>query len=168
MVRERRRRLRWLAPAVGIFLVLVFAFTRELLGVFRPEFVDEGVAAVRLLAVASAFTMLFALAPTYLKYQRHNHATFATMACAAAVQMLLLLLLVPRLKATGAAAAFAASACGMYGVFALMAHRELVRLRVAGGGEVRPGWRGPPGSGQRVRSSDAPGTRRPTGRPSSG
>jgi len=105
--------------------VIAFAFTHELLALFRPEFVSEGVVPLRLLAVATAFSVLFALAPTYLKYRRRNRATYATVACAAAAQGMLLLLLVPRLGATGAAIAYAMSMCGMYGAFAWMAHREL-------------------------------------------
>jgi O-antigen/teichoic acid export membrane protein len=125
----RRARLRWLGPAVAVFLVIVFVFTRELLAFFRPDFVEEGFVPLRLLAAATAFTMLFALAPTYLKFRRHNRATFATVACGAIVQVLLLLLLVPKFGATGAAAAYAVSMVGSYGAFALMARRELLRLR---------------------------------------
>ncbi len=80
------------------------------------------------LAVATAFTVLFALAPTYLKYRRRNRATYVTVACAAAPQGILLLL-VPRLGATGAAIAYAVSMCGMYGAFVWMAHHELALLK---------------------------------------
>jgi O-antigen/teichoic acid export membrane protein len=102
------------------------------LGFFRPEFVDEGIAALQLLAVASATSMLFALAPTYLKYMRHNRATLGIVAGSAAIQVFLLVLLVPRFAATGAAFAYTVSTCGMYWVFARMAHRELVLLRAGG------------------------------------
>ncbi len=125
----RRQRLQWLLPAMAVFVFIAFAFSREVLMFFRPEFVDEGVAALRLLAVATAFTVLFALAPTYLKYMRHNRTTLRTVATAAATQILLLVLLVPRFGATGAAGAYAVSMCGMYAFFSRMAHRELIRLR---------------------------------------
>jgi O-antigen/teichoic acid export membrane protein len=125
----RSERLRWLLPALAVFLVIAFAFTHELLALFRPEFVNEGVLPLRLLAVATAFSVLFALAPTYLKYRRRNRATYVTVACAAAAQGMLLLLLVPRLGATGAAIAYAVSMCGMYGAFAWMALRELALLK---------------------------------------
>ena len=125
----RRERLRWLLPALVMFLAVAFAFTHELLALFRPEFVNEGVVPLRLLAVATAFSVLFALAPTYLKYRRRNRATYVTVACAAAAQGMLLLLLVPRLGATGAAIAYAVSMCGMYGAFAWMALRELALLK---------------------------------------
>jgi|GEM_PF-2938396 len=108
---------------------VTFAFTRELLMLFRPEFVNEGVVPLRLLAVATAFSVLFALAPTYLKYRQRDRATYVTVACAAVAQGILLLLLVPRLGATGAAIAYTISMCGMYGVFALMANRELALLK---------------------------------------
>jgi len=125
----RSERLRWLLPALAVFLVIAFALTHELLALFRPEFVKEGVAPLRILAAATAFSVLFALAPTYLKYRRRNRTTYLTVACAAAAQGMLLLLLVPRLGATGAAIAYAISMSGMYGVFALMAHRELALLK---------------------------------------
>ena len=127
----RRERLRWLGPALAAFLVVAFAFTRELLGLFRPEFVEEGVAPLRLLAVTTAVTALLSLAPTYMKYRRQNRVTFVTVGCAAAGQLLLLLLLVPELGANGAAIAYAVCMCGMYGTLALLAHRELKRLRAA-------------------------------------
>jgi O-antigen/teichoic acid export membrane protein len=117
-----------LAAAVAAFLAIAFVFTRELLSLFRPEFVEASVVPLRVLAAATAFSVLFALAPTLLKYRRHNRATYATVACAAAAQALLLFLLVPRLGATGAAIAYAVSMCGMYGACAWMAHRELARL----------------------------------------
>jgi len=125
----RSERLRWLLPALVMFLAVAFAFTRDLLALFRPEFAEEGVVPLRVLAVATAFTVLFALAPTYLKYRRRNRATYVTVACAAAAQGILLLLLVPRLGATGAAIAYAVSMCGMYGAFAWMAHHELALLK---------------------------------------
>jgi len=125
----RRERLRWLLPVVMLFLVLVFGFGREILGIFRPEFVDEGVTALQLLAVTTAASMLFALAPTYLKYVGHNRFTLGIVVGTAAIQVFLLALLVPRFAASGAALAYAVSTCGMYLVFARMAHSELVLLR---------------------------------------
>jgi len=125
----RSERLRWLLPALAAFLVIAFAFTHELLALFRSEFMNEGVAPLRILAAATAFSVLFALAPTYLKYRRRNRTTYLTVACAAAAQGILLLLLVPRLGATGAAIAYAVSMCGMYGAFAWMAYRELALLK---------------------------------------
>lgn len=129
MLKLRRERLRWLLPVVALFLALVFGFGRKILGVFRPEFADEGVAALQLLAVATATSMLFALAPTYLKYVGHNRFTLGIVVGTAAIQVFLLALLVPRFAASGAALAYAVSTCGMYLVFARMAHSELVLLR---------------------------------------
>jgi O-antigen/teichoic acid export membrane protein len=134
ILRLRRERLRWLLPAVAVFLALVFGFGREILALFRPEFVDEGVAALRILATAAAFTVLFSLAPTYLKYVQRNRLVLGTASGAAAAQLVLLVLLVPRFGATGAAIAYAVSICGMYGVFWRVAVREVVRLRAHHGG----------------------------------
>jgi O-antigen/teichoic acid export membrane protein len=121
----RRQRLWWLAPVIAVFILAAFIWTRPLLALFRPEFVADGTAPLRILAVATAVSMLFALSPTYLKFSRRNRATFVTVACGAAAQVLLLLLLVPRFGATGAAIAYAVSTIGMYGAFALMAHQAI-------------------------------------------
>jgi O-antigen/teichoic acid export membrane protein len=128
----RRERLRWLLPVMVIFLAIVFYFGREILGFFRPEFVEEGLLALYLLSVTTAITVLFSLAPTYMKYQGHNRAMQRIVVGAAAVQAILLALLVPSYAATGAALAYTISMCGMYLAFSLMAHRELVVLKSGG------------------------------------
>ena len=121
----RRDRLKWLLPALCVFLIMVTTYPRELLRLFRPEFVEDGVNPLRLLAFAVVFCVLFALAPTYLKYRQRDRAMYTIVACSAVAQGLLLMLLVPRYGAMGAATAYAASMCGMYGAFAWMAQREL-------------------------------------------
>ena len=125
----RRERLRWFLPAVVVFLVLSFAFTRELLALFRPEFANVGVMPLRVLAVSTAFTVLLSLAPTYLKFRQRNRATYTAVGIAAAAQGVLLMWLVPAHGATGAALAYAISMCGMYAAFAWMAHRELQQFK---------------------------------------
>ncbi len=128
----RRERLRWLLPVMAIFLATIFFFGREVLGFFRPEFVKEGLTALHVLAVATVITVLFSLAPTYLKYTGHNRIIRRTMLGAAAIQVVLLVLLVPQFAATGAAVAYTISMCGMYVVFSWMAHRELAKLKSGG------------------------------------
>ena len=86
----RRERLRWLVPAMAIFLTAVFFFGGEILGFFRPEFVNEGLTALHLLAVATVITVLFSLAPTYLKYMGHNRAMLRTVVGAAVLQIIML------------------------------------------------------------------------------
>lgn len=125
----RRKRLQWIAMPITVYLVGVFVFADELLALFRPEFVAEGVVALRILSVAVAFTMLFALAPTYLKFRRQNHTLYQSVAVAAVVQGVLLVLLVPRLGAAGAAVAYAMSMGGLYGHMARLAHRELKSMQ---------------------------------------
>lgn len=129
VLKLRRERLRWLLPAMALFLATVFGFGREILGFFRPEFVDEGIIALYLLAGTTAIAVLFSLAPTYLKYMGHNRTILKTMVGAAVIQVLLLGLLVPRFAATGGALAYTVSMCGMFWIFARMAHRELVQLK---------------------------------------
>lgn len=125
----RHQRLGWLAAPIGLYLLGVLLFAPQILGFFRPEFAQEGATALRLLAVSVAIMMLFALAPTYLKFRRRNGWIFRAVGVAAAVQLVLLWLLVPRLGATGAALAYAASMGGMYGALAWLAHRELLALQ---------------------------------------
>jgi hypothetical protein len=129
MLDLRRERFRWLLPAVAAFLVAIFGFGREILTLFRPEFVEEGIGPLRILAISVTFTAVFSLSPTYLKYQRRNRLVLGTVAGAAAGQLVLLALLVPGYGATGAAVAYAISMCAMYGVFSRVASREVVRLR---------------------------------------
>jgi O-antigen/teichoic acid export membrane protein len=125
----RRERLLWLAPVMALFLVIVLSYGSEILGFFRPEFVDEGLTALRIFAVSTVITALFALAPTYLKYAGNNRAMLRIVVGAAALQVILLVILVPRFAATGAALAYALSMSGMYLVFSRMAYRELVMLQ---------------------------------------
>lgn len=124
----RRKRLRWLLPLVAAFVLASFVFTDEILALFRAEFVAEGALALRLLALATAFTVLFALAPTYLKYRGRNRATYVAVACTAVLQLLLLLLLVPRWGTSGAAIAHAFSMSALYAALAWMARCELLLL----------------------------------------
>ena len=127
----RRQRLLWLGPLVAVFLLATFGFPGRVLGLFRPEFAQEGAVALRILAVTTAFTVLFSLAPTYLKFQKRDHTTYAVVGGAAACQLVLLVALAPAYGATGAAAAYGVSMCGMYGVFALLAYREVAALKNA-------------------------------------
>ncbi len=127
----RRRRLLWLAPLIAVFLLATVGFPGRVLGLFRPEFAQEGGAALRILAMTTAFTVLFSLAPTYLKYQKRDHITYAVVGGTAACQLVLLVTLAPAYGATGAAAAYGVSMCGMYGVFALLAYREVAALKNA-------------------------------------
>lgn len=127
----RRRRLVWLAPAIAVFLLATLGFPGQVLGLFRPEFAREGELALRILAVTTAFTVLFSLAPTYLKFQKRDHITYAVVGGAAGCQVVLLLALAPAYGATGAAVAYGVSMCGMYGIFALLAYREVAALKEA-------------------------------------
>ena len=78
-----------------------------------------------LISAATAFTIIFALSPTYLKYRQRRAVLLGTMLAASACQLVLLVVLVPGLGATGAAIAFGLSIGGMYGVFAVIAWRDL-------------------------------------------
>lgn len=130
LYKVRRERLRWLLPTMALFLAAIFGFGREILGLFRPEFVEEGITALYLLAITAAISVLFSLAPTYLKYRKLNRSITKIVAGTAVLQLILLLLLVPRYAATGAAIAYAVSMCGMYGIFSQLARRELAQLKV--------------------------------------
>lgn len=123
--RYRRQRLLWLVPVLVVFLLGAFLFTDDLLRLFRPQFVEEGRAAFRVLALSTAATVWLGVAPTYLKYQRHHRITFAVLTACAVIQLLLLVILVPGLEASGAAIAYMVSMMGMYGFLALYALRQL-------------------------------------------
>jgi len=125
----RRERQRWLLPAIAVFLATVFCFGSEILGFFRPEFVVEGLTALKILAVSTAISVLFELAPTYLKYMGRRRTTRIMVIAAAFVQIVLLIILVPRFAATGAAIAYAVSMSGMYIVSSWLARRELIALQ---------------------------------------
>jgi O-antigen/teichoic acid export membrane protein len=125
----RARRLRWLLPVLAAFLVAALSFAPQILGLFRPEFVAEGVLPLRLLAIAAVVSISFSLAPTYLKYRGRDRVTFAAVAAGAVLQIVLLATLIPAYGAAGAAAAYAAAAVLMYATLALIAQRELKRLR---------------------------------------
>ncbi|WP_237067207.1 lipopolysaccharide biosynthesis protein [Microbulbifer guangxiensis] len=127
--RYRRVRLQWLVPTLALFLAVVFLFADPLMELFRPEFATEGGVAFRLLSVTIAATVLFGLAPTYLKYRGHNLLTFSTLVICALLQLVLLWWLVPRFEATGAAIAYMLSMLLMYGFLAVLAHYDLEGLR---------------------------------------
>jgi len=121
----RRKRLVWLVPAVAVFLFVTIVFASEVMSIFGPGFVEDGATPLRLISAATAFTIIFALSPTYLKYRQRRAVLLGTMLAASACQLVLLVVLVPGLGATGAAIAFGLSIGGMYGVFAVIAWRDL-------------------------------------------
>jgi O-antigen/teichoic acid export membrane protein len=132
VLRLRRERLQWLLPAIAVFLATVFFFGHQILGFFRPEFVTEGLTALRLFAVATSISVLSSLAPTFLKYTRRNRSMLRIVIGAALSQVILLVIFVPRFAATGAAFAYAVSMCGMYLASTWMVRRELAKLRPGG------------------------------------
>lgn len=129
MLDVRRERLLWLLPCTVIFLIAIFGFGREILHVFRPEFVEEGILALYILSISTVVSLLFSLAPTYLKFRDHSRAILKVVAGAAGLNVVLNLLLVPEYAAAGAATAYAVSMCGMYFIFSRMANQELIRLK---------------------------------------
>ncbi|MGS4945120.1 lipopolysaccharide biosynthesis protein [Meridianimarinicoccus sp. RP-17] len=129
-----RRRRRWLLPCLVAVLAAICAFSRPILTVFRPEFVEDGLWPLRIFAAAAAFTMYFGFAPTVLKYSRRNVPLFATLAVTAAIQIVLLVLLVPPLGATDAALGYGLSAVLMYGVLAIRTRAEIRALRPVAAG----------------------------------
>lgn len=128
--RLRIQRLQWMLPALGLFLIIALTFTREILGLFHPDFVSEGTPAFRILAITTCATVLMGVAPIYLKHQKQNRIIFPALALAALAQIVLLLFLVPTLEATGAAIAYMISMVGLYGYFSVVSHR-LVRAAEA-------------------------------------
>lgn len=129
LLRARAQRLRWLLPTVLALMAVALLFPRTILMPYGPLFAEEGAAPLRILALSTGFTVLFAMAPTYLKLRKLNHFTYAIVAAAAVAQILLLWALVPRFGATGAAIAHALSMGGLYSAFALIGWREVNALK---------------------------------------
>lgn len=123
-----RARRGWLTPAISVFLLVTVVFAERLLGLFGAAFVTEGTMPLRILAFTAAFTMLFALAPAYMKFTGQRDIIFRTLFVAVVAQMLLLAILVPRFGATGAAFSYALSMIGLYGTFAVLTRRGISRL----------------------------------------
>jgi O-antigen/teichoic acid export membrane protein len=126
----RKARLRWLLPAIAAMLLISLVFPDQLVGIFGLQHSDEAVASLRILALASSFTMTFSLAPTYIKFNRDRRLLLVAVTVAVAVQSLLLIVLAPPLGATGAALAHSLVIAAMYGAFALVAWRDLLKRRV--------------------------------------
>lgn len=120
----KRSRLRWLVVPLALYLAVVLVFARDILAFFRPEFVEGGVAPLRLLAVCTALTTLLSMEPTYFKHRRRNRVLFGHVAAAVVVQFVLLWLMIPHLGATGAAIAYGAAATVLYAGLAWRAHRD--------------------------------------------
>jgi O-antigen/teichoic acid export membrane protein len=121
----RQARLRWLVPTVAVFLFVTMIFAEQLMALFGPDFVAAGATPLRILAASAAFSMVFALRPTYLKFTRRRTRLLQAMAIAAIGQFVLLVLLVPSLAATGAALAYAFATLAFYGTVGWMARRDV-------------------------------------------
>jgi O-antigen/teichoic acid export membrane protein len=121
-----RRRMAWLLPALLVLVAIPLVAPRGVLGLFRPELAAEGAAAMRILAVSHAITMLFSLVPTYLKHRGLHALMFRIVGVAFVIQAVALLALVPPLGATGAALAHAlGSVAFVAGVVGVAARRRL-------------------------------------------
>lgn len=124
-----RRRLGWLLPPLAGFLIFALGYPETLLSLFRPEFAVPGAAPLQILAIASAISVLLALAPTQLKFQRRNRIIYSGLALAVLAQFVLLAILLPTYGAAGAAIAYAVATVGSYVVLAGLARSEASNLR---------------------------------------
>lgn len=116
-------RARWLLPAVAVLVATMMLMAGPALSLFRPAFASTGTLPLQILAIGSAATVLFSLAPTILKFAGQNTALYKLLAIAAGTQLLMLLVLIPRYGATGAALAQTGSMLLLYGAFAMLAMR---------------------------------------------
>ncbi len=121
IARLHARRLRWLVPVALAFVLAIWVWAGPILGLIRPEFAQIGTGPLRVLTFGAALTLIFALAPTHLKFRGQNGVVFAVSGAAAADQRALLILLIPRLGATGAALAYALPTVASYAVLARLA-----------------------------------------------
>jgi O-antigen/teichoic acid export membrane protein len=127
--RLHRERLRWLALPLLAYLLITLVFARQIMGLFRPEFVEQGATALRILAASSVLSTLLSVTPTYLKHRGENQLLFRNVVFAVALQIVLLVVLVPRLGTTGAAIAYAIATGALYGNLARLARRDLRTLQ---------------------------------------
>lgn len=123
------RRLRWLAPALAIPLIPLMVVPDRVLALFRPEFADAGIGALRILSAAAAVNALLALSATFLKHDGQARLLSRSALAALTTQLLLLALLAPRLGATGVAAAYATATVGWSLALTALACREMTRPR---------------------------------------
>jgi O-antigen/teichoic acid export membrane protein len=123
--RLHEERLRWLALPLLAYLLVTLLFARQIMALFRPEFVEQGAMALRILAASSVVSTLLSLAPTYLKHRGENQMLSRNVLMAVILQVVLLVLLVPSLGALGAAIAYAVATSLMYGNLARQARRDL-------------------------------------------
>lgn len=121
------RRLRGLAPAIGVALTVCLLLPSQVLDLFRPGFGDEGSTVLRLLAVSAVVTLAFALAPTYLKQRDRGGVVLGATLAAATLQLVLLLKLVPAQGAVGAAVAHSITSALLYALLAWIARADRAR-----------------------------------------
>lgn len=121
-------RRRWLVPVIVIFLAAVALAPGLVLGLFRPGIVDAAAPVLKILSVAAAATLGFALAPTYLSYRGRARTVYQTMFAANVAQLTLLALLLPASGATGAALAYGAISIFFYARLAVTARQDAQTL----------------------------------------
>ena len=76
------------------------------------------------MSLAAAPTLIFALAPTELKFRDQNRLVFRVLGAAAVLQLGLLIVLIPLPGATGAALAYAVPTILSYGLLARLGHTD--------------------------------------------
>ena len=124
IARLHANRLRWLVPMTAGVVAVVWIGAGPILGPIQPEFAEPGTGPLRILSLAAAPTLIFALAPTELKFRDQNRLVFRVLGAAAVLQLGLLIVLIPLPGATGAALAYAAPTVLSYGLLARLGHTD--------------------------------------------
>jgi O-antigen/teichoic acid export membrane protein len=131
----RRGRWVWLGSICAGFLLVVFLFGKQILGLFGQEFI-EGYPALCIIAAATAVWTMASLAPAYLKYVQRQRFVVVGTSLAVLAHVGLCIPLGYRFGATGAAVSYALPVIALYLTMAVVATRELRRLGASEAGRT--------------------------------
>lgn len=128
MLQLIRSRYAWLVPLTAVYLGAVLLAGPAILRLYGAEYAGAH-GALAVIALGAAVSVLFAMAPYYLKFIDEGSIVLTVTGTAAVVYVALLVFLGRRHGALGAAYAYAISAAGMSIVLAIVAALKFRRRR---------------------------------------
>lgn len=118
----RSKRYWLIGSACGLFLLVIFVFGRQILGLYGPQF-EAGFPALCLVSVATSVWTFFSLAPAFLHYRNRSDFVLSATAISIVILLVLTALLGLRYGATGAGLAFCIVLAATAGTFRYRARR---------------------------------------------